>query len=219
MSPCGAQGVAVEAVAFVVAVAFAVEVDTGYPVLARVAVVHDGVAEQLAGVVGMLAAAVFQTACFKCAEGLQLGLPPMVVVEACAVGVGIGVVAVEAAFVERGHADVVALVGIADACREACGEVVVVGVFGIDFAVMVCACRGIEAAVQRPFFFCADLVVDGGGIDGFGECPASEAVVVGIDKAHCAALFIAQVVAQTALAGGLVDVLFARDVQAGIELP
>ena len=92
---------------------------------------------------------------------------------------------------ERGNADIVALVGIADACREACGEVVVVGVFGIDFAVMVCACRGIEAAGQRPFFFCADLVVDGGGIDGFGECPASEAVVVGIDKAHCAALFIA----------------------------
>lgn len=60
MSPCGAQGVAVEAVAFVVAVAFAVEVDTGYPVLARVAVVHDGVAEQLAGVVGTLAAVVFR---------------------------------------------------------------------------------------------------------------------------------------------------------------
>ena len=118
MSPCGAQGVAVEAVAFVVAVAFAVEVDTGYPVLARVAVVHDGVAEQLAGIVGMLAAAVFQTACFKCAEGLQLGLPPMVVVKACAVGVGVGVVAVEAAFVERGNADIAALVGIANACRE-----------------------------------------------------------------------------------------------------
>ena len=219
MSPCAAQGVAVEAVAFVVAVAFAVEVDTGYPVLARVAVVHDGIAEQLAGVVGMLAAAVFQTACFKCAEGLQLGLPPMVVVKACAVGVGVGVVAVEAAFVERGNADIAALVGIAEACREACGEVVVVGVFGIDFAVMVCACRGIEAARQRPFFFCTDLVVDGGGIDGFGEGPASEAVVVGIGKAHGAALFVAQVVAQTALAGGLVDVLFARDVQAGVELP
>ena len=62
------------------------------------------------------------------------------------------------------------------------------------------------------------MVVDGGGIDGFGECPASEAVV-GIGKAHGAALFIAQVGAQTALAGGLVDVLFARDVQAGVELP
>ncbi len=85
-------------------------------------------------------------------EGLQLGLPPMVVVEACAVGVGVGVIAVEAAFVERGNADIVALVGIAEACREACGEVVVVGVFGVDFAVMVCACRGIEAAWQRPFF-------------------------------------------------------------------
>ena len=167
----------------------------------------------------MLAAAVFQTACFKCAEGLQLGLPPIVVVEACAVGVGVGVVAIEAAFVERGNADIAALVGIAEACREACGEVVVVGVFGIDFAVMVCACRGIEAVRQRPFFFCTDLVVDGGGIDGLGEGPASEAVVVRIDKAHGAALFVAQVVAQTALAGGLVDVLFARDVQAGVELP
>lgn len=92
----------------------------------------------------------------------------MVVVEACAVGVGVGVVAVEAALVERGHADIVALVGIADACREACGEVIVVGMFGVDFAVMVCACRGIEAAWQRPFF-CTDLVVDGGGIDGFGN--------------------------------------------------
>ena len=40
----------------------------------------------------------------------------MVVVEACAVGVGVGVVAVEAAFMERGHADIAALVGIAETC-------------------------------------------------------------------------------------------------------
>ena len=38
----------------------------------------------------------------------------------------------------------------------------------------------------------------------------------GIGKTHGAALFVAQVVAQTALAGGLVDVLLARDVQAGV---
>ena len=118
LSPCGAQGVAVEAVAFVVAVAFAVEVDTGYPVLARVAVVNDGIAEQLAGVVGMLAAAVFRRPASNALRVCSLVTPPMVVVEAGAVGVGVGVVAVEAAFVEQGNADIAALVGIADACRE-----------------------------------------------------------------------------------------------------
>ena len=54
---------------------------------------------------------------------------------------------------------------------------------------------------------------------GSGKVQPRKQVVVGIDKAHGAALFVAQVVAQTALAGGLVDVLFARDVQAGVELP
>ena len=112
-------------------------------------------------------------------------------------GVGIRVVAVEAAFVERGQADVVALVGVACAYRKAGGYVVILGLFGINFAVIVRACRNVPAFGQRPFFLCAELVVDGGSVDRLGKGPV----------AVCAA------------AGGLVDVLFTGNAQAGIEFP
>lgn len=189
LPPCGTEAVTVEAVRFVFFIAFLIDVETADPVLAGVSVIDDGIAQQAVVAVGTGAAGIFQTTHFNGAQGLQLRLPPAVDVQARTAGVGVRVVAVEAAFVERGQADVVALVGVACAYRKAGGHVVILGSFRINFAVIVRACRGVPAFGQRPFFLCAELVVDGGGVDRLGEGPV----------AVCAA------------AGSLVDVLFASN--------
>ncbi len=113
LPPCGTKAVTVEVVGLIFFIAFLINIEATDPVLAGVSVIDDGIAQKAVVIIGTGAAGVFQTTHFNGAQGLQLGLPPAVDVQARAARVGVRVVAVEAAFVERGQADVVALVGVA----------------------------------------------------------------------------------------------------------